>query len=448
MGRVSGKRSAAEVTSMSASTDRQRALAHLEAEEVAVAGHEGRVRAWVQRVPPEQLRASVVGAPGGPLQGFTLGVKDIIDTVEGTTERGSPIYRGRRAAADAACVALARAAGAVVAGKTATTEFAVLTPTVTTNPHDVTRTPGGSSSGSAAAVAAGMVRVAFGTQTAGSVIRPASFCGVAGFKPTYHSVPISGVNPFAPSLDTVGYFARTVADLAAVHLALTGVAAVGALDGGGGGSHGGRGTGGGGGPGGGEAAGLRIGLYRSHQWPAADRDSTASLDRAADAWRAAGAEVVEVDPLGALASLADHAQVIMFREGSRSLAWERATHEELLSLGLRKLLAIGDATTMERYAEAHVAAEVGRAAFDALMVSGGFDALLTPAVVGEAPAMDTTGDPVFCRVWTLLGAPSLTIPVGRGGAGLPVGVQLIGARWRDDGLLDAGAVLERELGPV
>lgn len=418
------------------------ALEALEEELTRIDQREAVVRAWVQRPDPDQLRAAVAAAGEGPLQGFTLGVKDIIDTEESTTERGSPIYRGRRAGADAACVALARRGGAVVAGKTATTEFAVLTPTVTTNPHDPTRTPGGSSSGSAAAVAAGMVRVAFGTQTAGSVIRPASFCGVAGFKPTYHAVPVTGVNPFSPSLDTVGYFARAVADLAAVHLALTGEAAAG--------------------PGGAAAdSAPRIGLYRSHQWPSADADSAAALDRAAHAWRAAGAEVVELDPIGALMELADHAQVIMFREGSRSLARERATHEEQLSSGLRRLLAIGDRTTMERYAEAQRAAEAGRAAFDAVMAgtgegarvgvgagAGGYDALLTPAVVGEAPAMATTGDPVFCRVWTLLGAPALTIPVSRGSSGLPVGVQLIGTRWRDDALLAAGTVLERELGPV
>lgn len=410
---------------MSPSPHRQRALAHLEVEEAVVAADEGRVRAWVQRVPPEQLQEAVANAPQGPLQGFTLGVKDIIDTEWGHTERGSPIYRGRRAGTDAACVALARRAGAVVAGKTATTEFAVLTPTVTTNPHDRTRTPGGSSSGSAAAVAVGMVRVAFGTQTAGSVIRPASFCGVAGFKPTYHAVPVSGVNPFSPSLDTVGYFARTVADLAAVHQALTGVVSQADVV-----------------PG--RTLGrLRVGLYRSHQWSTADPDSVASVERAAQAWRDGGAEVVDVDPLEALATLADHAQAIMFREGARSLAWERANHDHQLSSGLRKLLAIGDGVTLQRYAQAQRAAEAGRLAFDAAMAD--LDVLLTPAVVGEAPDLATTGDPVFCRVWTLLGAPALTIPSGTGVGGLPVGVQLIGARWQDATLLQAAAVLERQL---
>ncbi|MFN0028081.1 MAG: amidase [Acidimicrobiales bacterium] len=413
------------------------ALDRLENELAVVEARESVVRAWVQRIDPTRLRAAVANAGDGPLGGFTLGVKDIIDTEEGTTERGSPIYRGRQAGADAACVALARRAGAVVAGKTATTEFAVLTPTVTTNPHDPTRTPGGSSSGSAAAVAAGMVRVALGTQTAGSVIRPASFCGVAGFKPTYHAVPVSGVNPFSPSLDTVGYFARTVADLAAVHLALTGMDVTAATPA--------------------RSGTPRVGLYRSHQWSSADADSAAALDRAAAAWRAVGAEVVELEPIGALQHLADDAQVIMFREGSRSLARERATHEALLSSGLRKLLAIGDTTTVARYAEAQRAAEAGRAAFDAVMAGtgarggagsggiGGFDVLLTPAVIGEAPPMATTGDPVFCRVWTLLGAPALTIPTSTGRHGLPVGVQLIGSRWNDPALLAAGARLEQEL---
>lgn len=395
--------------------------AELEAELARITEREAVVQAWVARVEPDALRAALRTAPEGPLQGMTLGVKDIIDTAELTTERGSPIYRGRRAGADAGCVALALRAGAVLSGKTATTEFAVLTPTVTTNPHDPTRTPGGSSSGSAAAVAAGMVRLAFGTQTAGSVIRPASFCGVVGFKPTYHAVPTSGVNPFAASLDTVGTFARTVADIAALHLALTGAPPEPAPP----------------------ADGLRIGLYRSHQWSAADVDSVAAFDRAADALRSAGVTLHELAPLDAMAELAGHAQTIMLREGCRSLAWERASAEEQLSSGLRKLLAAGDAISAEQYRQAQRAAVVGRSAFDAAVA--GYDALLTPAVVGEAPTLDTTGDPVFCRVWTLLGAPALTIPAGPGRSGMPVGVQLIGARWDDARLLGVGAALEAAL---
>ena len=395
----------------------------LEAQLACIEAHEATVQAWIQRTDPAALRAALDQAGPGPLRGFTLGVKDIMDTAELTTERGSPIYAGRRAGVDAACVTLARRAGAVVAGKTATTEFAVLTPTVTTNPLDPSRTPGGSSSGSAAAVAAGMVRVALGTQTAGSVIRPASFCGVAGFKPTYQRVPLAGVYPFAPSLDTVGYFANTVPDLARVHLALTGEAA----------------------PAGQVGSGrrLRIGLYRSHQFPRADPHSVAALESAAAVWRAAGAEVEDLEDLAELAEVADHAQTIMLQEGWRSLAWERTHHPGLLSAGLTTLLAQGEATTAAGYNEAQRAVQLARRAFDATMAR--FDGLLTPAVAGEAPPLDSTGDPVFCRVWTALGAPALTLPAGMGTAGLPIGVQLIGARWADGALLAVAASLESAL---
>jgi amidase len=395
------------------------AAARIEAELTAVAEREPVVRAWAARPSDDEIRAAFAAAPDGPLSGFSLGVKDVIDTVTLPTERGSPIYRGRAAGFDAACVALARAAGAVVVGKTVTTEFAVLTPAVTTNPHDPTRTPGGSSSGSAAAVAAGMVRVAFGTQTAGSVVRPASFCGVVGFKPSRHLVPVTGVHPLAPSLDTVGTFARTVADVAAVHHALTGAAED-------------RPT-----------RRVRVARYRSHQWTAAGPATVAALDRAADALRRSGAEVVELDPVPGLRGLDAHAGTIMLWEAARGFAPERARAPELLSDGLAKLFRAGDRIGTDEYVAARRAAERGRAAFDEAM--GGFDAWLTPAVVGEAPLLASTGDPVFCRVWTLLGGPACTVPAGTGPDGLPVGVQLVGARWADPRLLAVAARLEAAL---
>ena len=391
----------------------------LEAELAAVAAREPVVGAWAARLSDDEVRAAFAAAPDGPLAGFSLGVKDVIDTAELTTERGSPIYRGRRAGADAACVALARAAGAVMVGKTVTTEFAVLTPAATTNPHDPSRTPGGSSSGSAAAVAAGMVRVALGTQTAGSVIRPAAFCGVVGFKPSRHLVPVTGVNPLAPSLDTVGMFARTVADAAALFGALAG---------------GGAET---------PARRLRVARYRSHQWPAAGPATVDALDRATDALRRDGVEVVELAPVTGLRGLDAHATTIMLWEASRAFAWERRHAPGLLSDGLTRLLQAGDRIDTEQYGAARRAAERARVAFDEAM--GGFDAWLTPAVVGEAPPIASTGDPVFCRVWTLLGGPALTLPAGSGPEGLPVGVQLVGARWADARLLGVAARLEASL---
>ena len=387
------------------------------------------VRAWVDRPSAGALRRSVADAPPGPLQGWTIGVKDVIDAAGLRAERGAALYQGRTAEADAAAVALARQAGAVVAGKTATAELALVTPTVTTNPHDATRTPGGSSSGSAAAVAAGMVRLALGTQTAGSVIRPASFCGVVGFKPTFGWVPVSGVHPVSSSLDTMGCFARSVADVAALHTALTGQVTYDGSD---------RGAAG-------AAAGpLRVGVYRSHQWPAAGPDTVTVLERAVAALRAAGAVVEPVEPVAGLADAAVVATTIMLAEVWRSLAWERSQPEHVLSAGLRRLLARAERVTADEYASAQRATIAMRAAFDTAVA--GFDAWLTPAVPGEAPGMETTGDPAFCRVWTLLGGPALTVPAGTGSMGLPVGVQLVGARWDDARVLAVGAVLEAAMG--
>ena len=391
----------------------------LEAELAAVAQGEAVVRAWVDRPGEAELRRAVADAPAGPLQGWTIGVKDVIDTASLRTERGSAIYRGRQADSDAACVALARAAGAVVAGKTATAELALVTPALTTNPYDRTRTPGGSSSGSAAAVAADMVRVALGTQTAGSVIRPASFCGVVGFKPTFGWVSVRGVHPVAPSLDTVGYFARTVADIADLHTALTAQVVSPPV------------------------WRVRVGLYRSHQWPAAGPDSARAMERAATALRAAGAMVVPVELVADLGDAGEVATTMMVAEAWRTLAWERSQPEELLSLGLRRLLARGAKVSAEDYVGAQRRAVAIRASFDAAIE--GFDAWLTPAVVGEAPGIETTGDPAFCRVWTLAGGPAITIPSGPGVSGLPVGVQLVGSRWDDATLLAVAAELEAAL---
>ena len=376
-----------------------------------VAEREPVVHAWVHRQGDAAIRQAVTDAPEGPLRGWTLGVKDIIDTFDLPTECGSPALRGRRPSADAACVALARAAGAVVVGKTVTTEFAVLTPAETRNPVDLNRTPGGSSSGSAAAVADGMVRVALGTQTAGSVIRPASFCGIWAFKPTAHLVAAQGVHQFSPSLDTVGWFARSSADLTALLEVL--------------------------------AAGSivvnesqrppRIGLYRSHQWDKADGASQQALMQIATRLRNAGAEVLDVPPEPAFATLADAQSAIMFAEGYRSLAWAQHTYPELLSNGLRALLAQGAAVTASEYGAAQAAALVGRACHQELL--GTFDALLTPAAIGEAPlSLKKTGDPLFSRTWNLLGAPCVNVPGASGEHGMPIGVQLVGALWQDGAL--------------
>ncbi len=404
----------------------------LEAELAITAEREPTVAAWVSRRADDEVRAAMAGAPAGSLNGFTLGVKDIIDTADLPTEKGSAIYAGHRPRSDAAAVALARAAGAVVVGKTVTTEFAFFRPGPTTNPHDPTRTPGGSSSGSAAAVAAGMVRVAFGTQTGGSVIRPGSFCGVVAFKPTFDLVALTGVHPLAPSFDTLGWYGTTVDDVAAVLAALAPP-----------------------GPpaeppasrGGADRPAPRIGRYRSHQWPAAEMSTVTALEMAASSLAAAGAEVVDVDLIGALGPLGAAHDTIMAAEIGASLAWEHAAHPDLLSDRLAAIIEARALVSPEAYGAAQRDAVAGRAAYAATLARLDLDALLTPSAPGEAPlGLDSTGDPAFNKVWTLLRVPALSLPGARGPARMPVGVQLVGTRWADHALLDVGRFAAAALG--
>jgi amidase len=350
-----------------------------------------------------------------PLAGLPVAVKDIFDTADLPTERGSEAFRGRRPARDAGVVARLRAAGAVIVGKTVTTELAFYRPGKTVNPHDATRTPGGSSSGSAAAVAAGLVPAAIGTQTAGSIIRPASFCGVVGFKPTFGAVPMDGVSPFAPSLDTFGLFLR---DLEALPLLL-------------------------------EAAGVavaappprrppRLALCRTEQWPLAEPSTQAAVEDAAARLARAGAPVEELDLGPEFAGLADAQRTIMAAEGARTLREIRARHAPLLSAVLLDFLAEGERVTPEREAAARAQAERCRARLPGVFAR--FDALLTPAALGEAPVgLASTGDPAFDRIWTLLGTPCASLPLARGPAGLPVGVQVVGAPAADGALVAACA---------
>ena len=228
------------------------------------------VRAWAARHSDANIIEAFKVAPEGLLSGWTLGVKDVINTFDLPTERGSPIYRGTQPVSDAACVAGAREAGAVVPGKTVTTEFALFTPNITTNPYDPSRTPGGSSSGSAAAVADRQVRAAFGTQTVGSVIRPAAFCGVVGFKPTRRLVPLSGVATLSHAFDTLGWFTRDVADSTTMFQAMTGAGAS---------------------P---QELNRKVGRYLSHQWEAAAPETLEAIDSSCAALEAAGVEVIAV----------------------------------------------------------------------------------------------------------------------------------------------------------
>ncbi|MDA3038994.1 MAG: amidase [Actinomycetota bacterium] len=396
----------------------------LEAELARFAEREPTVRAWVARRSDDELRALVrdsEATTSGPLRGWTLGVKDVIDTHDFPTERGSPIYRDRRPTADAACVALARAVRAVIAGKTTTTEFALFAPTVTTNPHDPERTPGGSSSGSAAAVAAGMVRAAFGTQTVGSVLRPAAFCGVVGFKGTFGFVPLTGVGTLAHSLDTLGWLTRDVHDAATLYHALTGDQPATAIH-----------------P-------PRLGLYRSHQWEHAQPELEPMLGDIVAILDDAGAEIVELDPSPHLQEVSEAGEVILAYEAARVFAWERATQPDLIHPWITRLFERGDATSPERYHWARRVVADAAQAHDRWLGPDGLDldALLTPSAPGEAPAMTTTGDSVFNRVWSTLGTPAVNVPVRLGPSGLPLGVQLTAPRWADAQLRAVAAWVER-----
>ena len=380
------------------------------------------VQAWVSRHGDSDIVEAVTAATTGPLSGWTLGVKDVINTFDLPTERGSPIYAGNQPREDAACVALARSAGAVVAGKTVTTEFALFTPNVTKNPHDLKRTPGGSSSGSAAAVADGQVRSALGTQTVGSVIRPAAFCGVVGFKPTRELVPMTGVAALSHAFDTVGWFTRNVADCTTMFRALSAANP----------NH--------------ENFQGKIGKYLSHQWSAAAPETAAVIDNSCSALVKSGIDVVDVDLQPHLEQVFDAANTILHYEIFRVFAWERTHHWGLISDLVQKMLAKSEAIELDEYLSAQATLRSAREAHDEFMNANDLDALLTPSAPGEAPAITTTGDSVFNRVWTSLGVPTIHLPVGVGPSNLPLGVQLVGRHWSDQRLLAAAGLAESSFG--
>ena len=362
--------------------------------------------------------------PRGPLHGVPIAVKDLIDTVDMPTAYGSPIYRDHRPPADASCVALARAAGAVVLGKTVTTEFAAFTPGKTANPHNPAHTPGGSSSGSAAAIADGMVPLAFGSQTAGSIIRPAAYCGCLGYKPSFGLINRAGVKPLADSLDTVGVFARTVEDAAFFAGVLSERPALRHLTA--------------------PSDPPRFGLYRTPMWEEAEPATPAALDTARVALEGAGAAVAELAIAPEHHRLAETQDTIMRFEMVQALAYERIAHSAELSPQLAQMLDAGMTIGADEYERALTHAAEARAGLDAFF--GECDAVLVPAASGEAPfGLGNTGNPIFNRMWTLLGVPCVTLPARWADNGLPTGVQLVG-RSRDDArLMACAAFLEREL---
>ena len=393
-----------------------------------IAEREPAVRAWAFIDPDlalAQARARDAAArPAGPLHGVPIGIKDIFDTADMPTGMGSPIYDGHRPAADAAAVAILRQAGAVILGKTVTAEFAGTHPGPTANPHDAARTPGGSSQGSAAGVADFMVPAALGTQTGGSVLRPSSYCGIFGFKPSFGTVNRAGIKFAAEGLDTIGMHARSLDDIALLADVLTGRAPGGLAP---------------------PATPPRIGLCRTPLWHLARPETEAAIDAAAEAARAAGAAVAPVALPEPFAALADARRAINDYERARAMAHEWRVERDRLSPALQETVASGLALPHAAYRAARARTRDCRNMLDWLFDD--WDALLAPAVNGEAPVgLDYAGDPAFQALWTMLHVPAITLPTHRGPNGMPVGIQLVARRGEDDRLLSVAAWLWESCG--
>ena len=403
---------------------------------------EPQVQAW-QFLDAEQARAQAraldeqraAGKPVGTLHGVPVGIKDIMDTGDMPTEDGTVLHAGRTPARDATAVSMLRAAGAVIMGKTVTTECAYFHPGKTRNPHNAEHTPGGSSSGSAAAVAAGMVPFALGSQTNGSVIRPAAFCGVYGFKPTHGLIPRGGILKLSRTLDHVGVFARSIEDVALVSEQLVGWDD---LD-----------------PDSRPRARIPFRdvalqepplppLLAFVKGPAWDRAAKETTEAFAELVGELGDRVVEVELPEAAQRALDWHRTIMDAEMAANfdLEWERG--REKLSDPLRALLARGREVSALAYQQALARIPILNEGFSEIFER--CDAILTPSAPGTAPkGLNSTGDPSFCSLWTLLGTPALNLPLMSGTNGLPLGVQLVGARGNDARLLRTARWLAREL---
>ena len=396
-----------------------------------IAEREPQLRAWAHIDADAALSAArqadkvrQSGArPLGLMHGVPVGIKDVIDAAGLRTEHNCEAYRGCLASADAPVVTMLRTAGAIVLGKTETVELAAACGRVapTSNPHDLARTPGGSSSGSAAAVADFMAPIALGTQTGGSIIRPASFCGVVGFKPTYGAVSTEGMKRYANTLDTIGWYARSVNDVALLARVFE-VADQPPSE-----------TA--------SAASLRIGVCRTPYWHAALPETRAALAKAAERLSEAGASVADVELGEEFASLDELRGFIMWAEGRRSFLNLLQAAPDRISPGIRN--------GMSRIDDAHLcvaldAAAALRPAFDE--IARRFDAVLTPSAPGEAPVgLASTGDSIFNGLWTLLHVPCISLPGFTGPHDLPVGVQLVAPRYSDARLFDVALCVERLL---
>ncbi len=393
-----------------------------------IAARDDVVKAWVNFDPEHalaQARALDRGPHRGPLYGVPIGLKDTIDTFDMPTEMGSPIYRGHRPRADASCVALLRRAGAVILGKTATCEFAGSAPPETTNPHNAARTPGGSSSGSAAAVADHMVPAALGTQTGGSVLRPSSFCGIFGYKPTYNMFNKEGVWPAANSIDTVGWLAGALDDIEL----LTAVLRMQTPQ-----------------PPRPLSGPPRIGVWRTDLWDTAQDESKAAVEGAAARLAAAGAKVRDARMPDAFLGLHVVARsAIGFYERAACMAFFWDHRREQLSPQMQRYIENGHNIPRDDYIAGLRRLDECRVLLASVFED--FDVLLVPCVPGEAPkGLAATGDPSMQAIWTALHTPSMTLPTHRGPNNLPVGIQLVAQRYDDDRLFACARWIWQKIG--
>jgi Asp-tRNA(Asn)/Glu-tRNA(Gln) amidotransferase A subunit family amidase len=372
-----------------------------------------------------QARLSDRGPCKGLLHGLPVAVKDLMDTADMPTSYGTKIYATHRPASDAACVALARAAGGVIMGKTVIPEFSTYAPGKTANPHNIKHTPGGSSSGSAAAVADFMVPLALGTQSEGSIIRPAAYCGIVGYKPSFGAVCRAGVKALSDSFDTVGVLARTVPDAALFAAALTDrptLRVSGKLQG-----------------------APRVGICRTYEWGHAAAETVEAFETAAAGLAKAGAPVREAKLPAVFRGLnAAHGAVLRF-EVARALAYERYRHSSRFSPSFAELMQACERTTVDEYDRALDLIQRCRQEMRAIFK--GFDVLLAPSAVGEAPeGLGYTGDRILNRIWSALLLPCVHVPFFKGPKGLPVGVQVTGALGEDAKTLAMADWIHKRLG--
>ncbi len=382
---------------------------------------DGDVLAWSHLARDAALeRARVLdrGPRKGLLHGIPMGVKDIIDSHDQPTTYGSPIYKTHQPLADAATIALARDAGAILLGKTVTTEFANRHPGPTRNPHNPAHTPGGSSSGSAAGVADFQIVLATGTQTGGSVIRPAAFCGIVGYKPSYGHFPTAGMKANTEWLDTIGAYARSIEDIALFRAALMAIPFV-------------------------PIARLgvppRIAVCFTHHRDELSPEGTKAVNDAAAALAKAGAQVKEIELPAPVRDMSDGQKTLSAFDGPRAHADEARRFPHLLSESLKKdKLEAGARVDYATWVAARKLGDTGRAAVDALFED--IDVILTAPAKGEAPlGLERTGDATFNLLWTYLWMPCVTLPFAKGPAGLPIGIQLVGRQHEDARLLDIAA---------